>query len=275
MKKNILSFIFLVFITEALTAQKKDTINYYPIKTKRITTCRVPYDSIGIQSKFGKGLIVPVILIGYGLTTLHNYGLYSSYQMHKDINKTFPHAKSSIDNYLIYSPYFEFATLLLLKIKNKDDLLNTTILIIKSEILMNIIIWPMKKWTHEERPYSYDNKLNGIPLSERKKDKQAFLSMPSGHTAEAFLAATVVYKEYRCRSQWYGIIAYTLASTVGLYRMINDKHWESDVFVGAGIGILSANMAYVFHQHRWGRHEVVCLPTMIDGTKGIMLSCKF
>ena len=116
----------------------------------------------------------------------------------------------------------------------------------------------MKYIVGEERPYSYyDGKnsfiLNPVPLALRKNSGTAFQSMPSGHSAEAFVAATIVYKEYRYLSPWYGIGAYSLATTVAIYRMVNDQHWESDVFVGAGIGILSANIVYATHQHRWGR----------------------
>lgn len=34
--------------------------------------------------------------------------------------------------------------------------------------------------------------------------------------------------------------------------MINDKHWESAVFAGAGFGILAAHLGYLTHRYRWG-----------------------
>jgi hypothetical protein len=58
--------------------------------------------------------------------------------------------------------------------------------------------------------------------------------------------------------------AYALATSVAIYRMINDQHWESDVLVGAGIGIFSANIVYAFQEHRWGKHAVV-LASTYDG----------
>lgn len=265
---------------------RKDSIrltrNYYPFGSNLIYPFKgknrkyeFPEDTIGIQTKFAPSLIVPGVFIGYGLTTIKNHGLISSYKADKFFDDKFAHDESPIDNYLIFSPYAEFAALLLLNIRNRDDFLNTTILILKAQIMMSAVVFPLKYLAHEERPYSYEKGLSGVPLNERKNDKQAFLSMPSGHTAEAFMAATIVYREYRYRSPWYGIGAYALATSVGIYRMINDQHWQSDVFVGAGIGMLSANMAYAFHEHRWGKHEVVVLPAINGSMKGFAIGYSF
>lgn len=69
-------------------------------------------------------------------------------------------------------------------------------------------------------------------------------SFPSGHTATAFMAATMMSKEYGGRSPWYSVGAYSVATATGLTRMMNNKHWLSDVMVGAGIGIISTELGY-------------------------------
>ena len=70
-------------------------------------------------------------------------------------------------------------------------------------------------------------------------------SFPSGHSATAFMTATMLHKEYgMTRSPWYSIGAYTAATLTGLSRQMNNKHWLSDVLVGAGIGILSTEVGY-------------------------------
>lgn len=69
-------------------------------------------------------------------------------------------------------------------------------------------------------------------------------SFPSGHTATAFMAATMMHKEYGGRSPWYSLGAYSVATATGLSRQMNNKHWLSDVMVGAGIGILSTELGY-------------------------------
>ncbi|MGN0216712.1 MAG: phosphatase PAP2 family protein, partial [Prevotella sp.] len=69
-------------------------------------------------------------------------------------------------------------------------------------------------------------------------------SFPSGHTATAFMTATMLTKEYGHLSPWVGVGAYSLATATGLMRVANNKHWISDVMVGAGIGILSTELGY-------------------------------
>lgn len=72
-------------------------------------------------------------------------------------------------------------------------------------------------------------------------NKQSF---PSGHTATAFMTATMLSKEYGHISPWVSVGAYTIATATGLMRMANNKHWLSDVMVGAGFGILSTEFGY-------------------------------
>lgn len=69
-------------------------------------------------------------------------------------------------------------------------------------------------------------------------------SFPSGHTATAFMTATMLSKEYGHLSPWVSVGAYTMASATGLMRIANNKHWMSDVMVGAGVGILSTEFGY-------------------------------
>lgn len=76
-------------------------------------------------------------------------------------------------------------------------------------------------------------------------------SFPSGHTATAFMTATMMSKEYGGRSPWYSVGAYTLATATGLTRMANNKHWLSDVLAGAGIGILATELGYFLADLIW------------------------
>lgn len=81
-------------------------------------------------------------------------------------------------------------------------------------------------------------------VREKRPDGSADNSFPSGHTATAFMAATMMSKEYGGRSIWYSVGAYTAATATGLSRIANNKHWMGDVLVGAGIGVLSTEIGY-------------------------------
>lgn len=78
-----------------------------------------------------------------------------------------------------------------------------------------------------------------------RPDGSTYNSFPSGHTASAFAAATILHKEYgKSVGPWLSIVGYSLAAVTGVSRMLNDRHWLSDVVVGAGVGILSSTLGY-------------------------------
>jgi membrane-associated phospholipid phosphatase len=74
-------------------------------------------------------------------------------------------------------------------------------------------------------------------------------SFPSGHSTIAFSLATVVALQYR-HTTWVPILAYTVAAGVGLTRVTLDRHWMSDVVVGAVIGHLVARLVVRSHTRR-------------------------
>jgi membrane-associated phospholipid phosphatase len=38
-------------------------------------------------------------------------------------------------------------------------------------------------------------------------------------------------------------------------RIMNNKHYLSDVLIGAGIGILSTKISYWTHQYKWNKRK--------------------
>lgn len=84
------------------------------------------------------------------------------------------------------------------------------------------------------RPFSAADQYTFGPFSK------ADASFPSGHTMTAFALATGVSDEVH--SLPVSITMYTLATGVGWSRMNDNKHWLSDVVVGAAIGITSAKI---------------------------------
>ena len=89
--------------------------------------------------------------------------------------------------------------------------------------------------------------VNGIKYTakEMRPDGSQANSWPSGHTATSFVGATILHKEYGLtRSPWYSIAGYGVATATGVMRVLNNRHWVSDVLSGAGIGIMSTEAAY-------------------------------
>ena len=82
-------------------------------------------------------------------------------------------------------------------------------------------------------------------LGRLRPDGSTHNSFPSGHTAMAFTSATILHKEYGHLSPWVSIVGYSTAAVTGISRSLNNRHWLSDIVVGAGVGILSTELGYL------------------------------
>jgi membrane-associated phospholipid phosphatase len=89
----------------------------------------------------------------------------------------------------------------------------------------------------------------GFSTSDRR-------SFPSGHTSMAFTVASVVAEETWHRwpraHRFVAPLAYSAATGVGLARMYKDKHWASDVALGAAIGTLAGRLVVRYAHGRPG-----------------------
>ena len=94
-------------------------------------------------------------------------------------------------------------------------------------------------------------------LGRLRPDGSTYNSFPSGHTAMAFTSATLLHKEYGHLSPWVSIAGYTAATVTGISRMLNNRHWLSDVVVGAGVGILSTELGYLIADKIFGNRGLV------------------
>ena len=75
--------------------------------------------------------------------------------------------------------------------------------------------------------------------------------------------------------------AYTAAITVGVLRVYNNKHWFTDVFAGAGVGILSARIGYWMlpytrkFMHKLTGLDAFVYPAVSDRSAAVGLSLRF
>ncbi len=115
-----------------------------------------------------------------------------------------------------------------------------------------------------------------LTTSRLRPDRSSYNSFPSGHSATAFMTATMLHKEYGLtRSPFYSIAGYSLATATALSRQLNNKHWFSDVLVGAGIGIVSTEMGYFLADQIFGskgrvRNDKQYKPYVIDKKYGYL-----
>ena len=100
------------------------------------------------------------------------------------------------------------------------------------------------------RPYVSQNDARNFKLGRGFADED-YRSFPSGHTVMAFAAAAAVTgttDRWWPNSTWYiGPAMYGGAALAGISRMYNNKHWASDVVVGAAIGTFAGGKVLRYH----------------------------
>ena len=104
----------------------------------------------------------------------------------------------------------------------------------------------------------------GVGRGIKGSDYQSF---PSGHSTSAFAAAAAVsaeMAEWWPHQRWvFNPILYTGASLVGLSRIYEDKHWASDVVMGAAIGSFAGLKVVRFnHTHEGNRIDRFLMGSM-------------
>jgi PAP2 superfamily len=202
-----LSLIMLV-CSGQFSAQKDTTI----IKTKP-------------QKSFFKATVLPTTLILSGVLLT---GSQAEKNWQKDVrNKVGNDYRVRLDDYIQYVPYLQVYIGDIVGLKAKNHWFDQTKNIFIGGLVTTIVTHSLKRGVGKERP-----------------DGSANTSFSSGHAANAFLGATILYQEYKGTSQVYAYSGYAFAVGTGSLRVMNNRHWVSDVLAGAGIGILVANLVY-------------------------------
>jgi len=210
----ILNLLFISLFSFNFTFSQNNFID----STKQIET-KKPYSLL-------KKSIIPTILIVAGTSI-------SGSQFEKNIktkirNRVGNNYEFKIDDYMVYAPIVELYLADILGAKSKNHWFDQTKYLAFSNLLSAGITHGIKQIIDKERP-------NG----------QHF-SFPSGHTTLVFTNATVLKNEFKDTSFLLAYSGYGFGIATGAFRMINNKHWFSDVLAGAGIGILATEIVYHF-----------------------------
>lgn len=103
---------------------------------------------------------------------------------------------------------------------------------IEGFLISGIIVTAVKFITGRARPYTDMGDKYFKPFSP----KTAFTSFYSGHTTVAFCFASVT--AHYVKNSYISALLYSTASLTALARVYHNKHWTSDVFMAAALGIL-------------------------------------
>jgi len=160
-----------------------------------------------------------------------------------------------------------------------DKVKTTTLLATQAYITGGLVESVLKTISGRQRPYITDSTIVQAsptfhgPLYKTQKDangKKLNSSFPSGHTTVAFAAATVFAMEYKNRP-WIPVLSYSAATLIGLSRITENKHWATDVLVGAALGYLTGRQV-VNNYHRYAKLKA---PTQNKSTLKFDLQYNF
>ncbi len=168
--------------------------------------------------------IIPAALMTIGGVTIATKHIIDNDAIQHYRERKFPSFRTHVDDYLQFSPFFIGSLLSTIDKKSDQNLFYKRIAF--NEIFISFTVPLLKSISRVRTPDS--NRINAFP---------------SGHTAQAFSSATLFADTFGQKKPWICIASYTVASAVGILRVLNNKHWMSDVIAGAGYGILSAKIS--------------------------------
>lgn len=225
-KKLLLSTGLLALSLSAANAQDlvTDTLDSDMLvipESKPLSPFQQKVDKLS-NNRWFQSTYIAVPLIAGGLIEKHQDSKFRKLR-----NDFLPEFHRTLDNYLQVTPAAITVGLKALGVPSRSSWGRLALSSALSAGMMATVVNGLKYSTHQTRPDGTDTR-----------------SFPSGHTATAFTTATILSKEYGHLSPWVSVGAYAVATTTGLMRIANNKHWLSDVMAGAGIGILSTEFGY-------------------------------
>ena len=97
-------------------------------------------------------------------------------------------------------------------------------------------------------------------ITETRPDGSDTHSLPSMHASLAYMGATILSREYGHISPWITIGGYATATGTQMLRIKHNAHWMNDIFMGAGIGVVSTQLAYFLTDKIIGRKGIRYIP---------------
>ena len=266
MKKACIVLTVLLYSSFSLFAQQDSAAVNFRQRFADTSYSKVNWNRPPAKTPFNfRKALLPAAFITYGILAVKMDPLQDvNEKMKEEIWTEHPHTLLHADNYLQWAPALAVYGLNLAGVKGKNNFRDRTMIYGISEVIMSSVVFSVKKFTGEWRPNGSDA-----------------LSFPSGHTANAFAAAEFLRQEYKDVSPWYGVAGYVAAGATGYLRMYNNKHWLGDVVAGAGVGILSTDLAYYIYPYikrKLFKNKSVStfvMPTYQNGSVGVGLVHSF
>jgi hypothetical protein len=199
-----------------------------------------PLESAGKPGRYfkPKAVILPATLLLYGclkpvIPAIQNL----DEQVWDNVQKNHPDFRTHVDDYLMWAPSASLYIMDAFKVKTKNKFYEHLIIDASSIAVTGGIGFVMRKISGGIEEYNTHDTW-----------------FPSGHAANAFRGAEIVFQELKNSHPWLSYSGYLFATTVGVLRIYNKAHLLSEVLAGAGLGILSTKLTYfVFDKIKYSK----------------------
>ena len=219
----IILFISCALLNATKTYAQQDSMHLSLYHTPLIKINNTKWDQFK-SGKFYQTTYISIPLIAGGLMLKNESKPFRTLR-----NDYIPNFHYKYDDILQYAPAIAMVGMKIGGIKSRNSWGRMLTADAFSAALMAISVNAIKYTAKVQRP-----------------DGSNYKSFPSGHTATAFMTATMLHKEYGLTiSPWISVASYSVATATGISRQFNNRHWLSDVLVGAGIGILTTELGYL------------------------------
>jgi membrane-associated phospholipid phosphatase len=143
----------------------------------------------------------------------------------------------------------------------------------ESLIVGELVAGVIKGTVGRQRPSVRPRNSNSYQLFRGFGHGDEYRSFPSGHATSAFAAAAAVTSEmsrWSPSTRWIvGPVLYSGAALTGVSRMYNNRHWASDVLIGAGVGTFAGlKVVRYHHSHPGNRLDKWMLAGSLVPTSG-------
>jgi len=175
-----------------------------------------------------KALIIPGTLMLYGclkpvIPAIQN----ADNKIWENVMTNHPDFETKADDYLMWAPSATVYILDAFQVKTKNKFYEHLIIDAGSIAVTGGIGFVMRKISGNIEEYNTHDTW-----------------FPSGHTANAFRGAEIVFQELKDTHPWLSYSGYLIATGVGVLRIYNKTHLLTEVLAGAGLGMLSTKLTY-------------------------------
>jgi membrane-associated phospholipid phosphatase len=214
------TFLFLIGI---LTLLREDALALTSLDS-------IPTENVKKERYFRPAaIIVPTTFLVYGCLKPVISGIENlDTRIWENINNNHPDFYTTADDYLQWAPSASVYLMDAFKVKTKHSFKEHLLIDAGSIIITGGAGYVMRKISGNIDEYNTHGTW-----------------FPSGHTANAFRGAEIVFQELKDRNRVLSYSGYLVATAVGVLRIYNKQHLLSEVLAGAGLGMLSTKLTYL------------------------------